>query len=214
MRSAIALGRKLVMFEVSLYRSLFRWVTRRPDVPVDAAAFAYFGAVAVVVWAFIIVSAIETAVFHVILPWEVVRLVVDIVSIWGLLWMLGYAASLNVYPHLVGDAGVRVRNSTGTDFTVPWDAIASVSVRERSRDRSKAVQVDHGGTGEKGVPGATVHVVMSSRTNVELRLRRPLVVPLHKGDETVTEVRFFADDARALANRVRAHLAQREQARR
>jgi hypothetical protein len=210
-RNVVALGRKLVKFELSLYRSLFRWVTRRPDVPAGAAAFAYFGAVAVVVWAFIIVSAVETVVFHVILPWEVVRLVVDIVSIWGLLWMFGYAASLNVYPHLVDDTGVRVRNSTGTDFTVPWDAIASVSVRERSRDRSKAVQVDHDETGDKG---DTVHVVMSSRTNVELRLRRPLVVPLPKGDETVTEVRFFADDARALANRVRAHLAEREKTRR
>jgi hypothetical protein len=210
-RNVVALGGKLVKFELSLYRSLFRWVTRRPDVPAGAAAFAYFGAVAVVVWAFIIVSAVETVVFHVILPWEVVRLVVDIVSIWGLLWMFGYAASLNVYPHLVGDTGVRVRNSTGTDFTVPWDAIASVSVRERSRDRSKAVQVDHDQTGDKG---DTVHVVMSSRTNVELRLRRPLVVPLHKGDETVTEVRFFADDARALANRVRTHLAEREKTRR
>ena len=211
MRNVVALGRQLVMFELSLYRSLFRWVTRRPDVPPDARAFAYFGAVAVVVWAFIIVSAVETVVFHVILPWEVVRLVVDIVSIWGLLWMFGYAASLNVYPHLVGDSGVRVRNGTGTDFTVPWDAIASVGVRERSRDRSRAVQVDHDETGDKG---DAVHVVMSSRTNVELRLRRPLVVPLHKGDETVTEVRFFADDARGLASRVRAHLAEREQTRR
>jgi hypothetical protein len=210
-RSAIALGRKVVRFELSLYRSLFRWVTRRPDVPADAAAFAYFGAVAVVVWAFIVVSAVETVVFHVILPWEVVRLVVDIVSIWGLLWMFGYAASLNVYPHLVGDAGVRVRHGTSTDFTVPWDAIASVSVRERSRDRSKAVQVDRDETGGKG---DTVHVVMSSRTNVELRLRRPLVVPLHQGDATVTEVRFFADDARALANRVRSRLTEREKSRR
>jgi Bacterial PH domain len=210
-RNAIALGRKLVRFELSLYRSLFRWVTRRPDVPVYAGAFAYFGAVAVVVWAFIIVSAVETVVFHVILPWEVVRLVVDIVSIWGLLWMFGYAASLNVYPHLVDDTGVRVRNGTSTDFTVPWEAIASVGARERSRDRSKAVQVDHDETGDKG---DTVHVVMSSRTNVELRLRHPLVVPLHTGDETVTEVRFFADDARALANRVRSRLAEREQARR
>ncbi len=208
MRNAIALARKLVMFELSLYRSLYRWVTRRPDVPTDTGAFAYVGAVSVVLWAFIIVSAVETVVFHLILPWEVVRLVVDIVSIWGLLWMIGFAASMHVYPHLVDDTGVRVRNSTGTDFTVPWDAIASVSVRERSRDRSKTVQVDHDEEGD------VLHVVMSSRSNVDLRLRRPLVVPLAKGDETVTEVRFFADDARALVNRVRAHLADHDQTRR
>jgi hypothetical protein len=207
-RNAVALVRKLVRLELSLYRSLYRWVTRRPDVPADAGAFAYVGAVSVLLWAFIIVSAVETVVFHLILPWEVVRLVVDILSIWGLLWMFGFAASMHVYPHLVDGTGVRVRNSTGTDITVPWDAIASVNVRERSRDRSKTVQVDHDAKGD------VLHVVMSSRSNVDLRLRRPLVVPLAKGDETVTEVRFFADDARALVNHVRARLADHEQTRR
>ena len=48
MKSAFALVRRVVTFELGLYRSLFRWVTRRPDVPSDAVAFAYIGAVAAI----------------------------------------------------------------------------------------------------------------------------------------------------------------------
>ena len=133
MRNVVALGRKLVMFELSLYRSLYRWVTRRPDVPADAGAFAYVGAVSVLLWAFIIVSAVETVVFHLILPWEVVRLVVDILSIWGLLWMLGMKGTLTVRPHLLDAEGIRVRHGMGAELTIPWDAVGAVRGRRRSR---------------------------------------------------------------------------------
>ena len=48
MKSVSSLVRRMVAFELGLYRSLFRWVTRRPDVPSDAVAFAYIGAVAAI----------------------------------------------------------------------------------------------------------------------------------------------------------------------
>ena len=59
MTAVLSLVRRAVAFEVNLYRSLFRWVTRRPDVPPGAAVFPYVGAVATLLWAFVIVSAIE-----------------------------------------------------------------------------------------------------------------------------------------------------------
>ena len=46
MTAVLGLVRRAVDFEVNLYRSLFRWVTRRPDVPPGAAAFPYVGAIA------------------------------------------------------------------------------------------------------------------------------------------------------------------------
>lgn len=200
MNQVLALVRRAVVFEISLYRSLFRWATRRYDVPPGAERYPYVGAVSVLLWAFIVVSAVELVVFHVILPWEVVRLVVDVVSLWGLAWMIGLAASFYVYPHLVTPDGLRVRHGSRTDLTVPWDDIAAIGVRERGRERSRALQVD------STDDGTVLNVVIASRTNVDVRLRRPLTVRLPRGEETVTEVRLLAEDARALVRRAREHL--------
>jgi hypothetical protein len=90
------------------------------------------------------VVAIELVAVHPLLPWEIIRLVADILGLWGLVWMLGLLASLSVHPHLVADAGLRVR---------------------------------HGA---------------------------------RRGTETVTTIRFCADDARGLAARVRERLAARQ----
>ena len=142
MKSVSPLVRRVVTFELGLYRSLFRWVTRRPDVPSDAVAFAYIGAVEAILWAFIFGSATEFVVLHLILPWETVRIIVDVLGIWGLAWMLGMMASFRVHPHLVTDSGLRVRHGAATDIALPWDDIADIRVRERSRDKSRAVQLD------------------------------------------------------------------------
>jgi hypothetical protein len=154
-----------------------------------------------VLWTFVVLSAIELVALHLLLPWEPVRIVVDVVSAWGLVWMLSFTASFSVRPHLAGDSGLRVRNGAGTDIAVPWDAVATVAVRSRSRDRSRAVQLDRDG------PETVLNVVVGSQTNVEVTLRRPLAVPLPHGTESVTGLRLFADDARGLVERARAHLA-------
>ena len=59
-RALYALVRKGVVFELRLYRSLFRWVTRRPDVKGDdTEAFGYAKAVTPVMWLWILASAVE-----------------------------------------------------------------------------------------------------------------------------------------------------------
>ena len=201
MKAALSLARRAVLFEVSLYRSLLRWVTRRPDVPPGAVPFAYVGAVSVLLWAFIIVSTVELVVVHLLLPWETVRLIADIIGIWGLLWMLGLAASLTVRPHAVAEEGLLVRYGTGTHFTVPWDAISKVTSRERSHDKSKTVQPDSDGS------DPVLMVVVASRTNVDITLSRPLTFPVRGTDEQVTVIRLYADDPRGLVQQVRAHVA-------
>ncbi|MGH3333612.1 MAG: hypothetical protein ACRDPJ_20120 [Nocardioidaceae bacterium] len=147
----------------------------------------------------------ELVVLHVILPWEAVRLIADILSLWGLAWMLGMKASFHVYPHLVGDSGLRVRHGAATDLSVPWDAIATIGAKERGRERSRALQLD------SDEQGTVLNVVIASRTNVDLTFRSPLVVPLRKGAEPVTELRLYADDARGLVRQVRERLAGREE---
>lgn len=199
----LALVVRFARLEIALYRCLLRWVLRRPVAPAGSTPYGYVGAVSLLLWAFITGSAVELVVLHVVIPWETVRLVVDVLSLWGLVWMLGYAASLYIHPHVVGPPGLRVRQGHDIDLLVPWDAVAGVTARERHRDRSAALQVD------RDDRGAVLSVVMDSRTNVEVTLSRPLTFLVEGADGAVTEVRLIADDPRALVAQLREQAADR-----
>ena len=200
MRRVGAIARRLLMAELRSYGALADWVLRRPDVPPGALGFRYVGAVLPVLWAFIVVSTLEVVIVHVVVPWPTVRLVLDVLGVWGVLWMLGLTASLTVKPHLLDDAGMRIRNGVATDVTVPWDAVAGATVRRRAREKSRPVQLDRDGD------TSVLNVVVASQTTVDVPLRRSLVVALPSGPETVTAIRLHADDAQGLVSAVRARL--------
>jgi hypothetical protein len=131
-----------------------------------------------------------------------ISLVVDVLSLWGLVWMFGFMAGFKVHPHLVTDAGLRIRTGTGHDIAVPWDAVEAVTIRERTLDKARTLHFDRDGE------GTILTVVVMSRTNVDVTLGRPLVVPLRTGPESVTAVRFYVDDARGLVSQVRQQRAK------
>lgn len=207
MNTVIASIPRVARFVLALFRSLFRWVTRRPDVPSDAVGFAYVGAVALLLWVIIVVSAVELVGVHLILPWAAVRMVADTLSLVVLVWILGQLASLSVYPHLATGSGLRIRNGAAIDITVPWDSIATIGVRERSCDGPRTLHVDRDEQGS-----GVLSVVMASRTNVDVTLRCPLVVPVGKGEEPVMALRLYADDARGLVSRAKERLATNDPA--
>ena len=91
---------------------------------------------------------------------------------------------------------------------MPWEAVASVGMRERSRDTSKALQVD------RTEQAVVLNVVMGSMTDVDIRLRRPLLVPVRGNEESVTEIRLYADEPRLLVAAAREHLAPATQPKR
>lgn len=78
------------------------------------------------------VLTLELVVVHLLLPWETVRLLADVLSIWGLLWMLGYLASVKVFPHLLAEDELRIRYGTTVDIAVPLEAIAEMTSQRRS----------------------------------------------------------------------------------
>lgn len=182
-----------VRWELAIYRNAFRWVTRRYDVPAGSTPYPYVGAVSVLLWAFIIGSSVELVAFHFIIPWEPVRLAADVLGIWGVLWMVGLSGSLHVHPHLVTDEGLRIRNGHNVDVLVPWDRIATVRRRERSREKSRALQVDE----VEGGPDVLC-VVVASRTEIELVLSRPIRYAVRGTEREIGEIRFLAEDPRAL----------------
>lgn len=195
----LALAKHAVVFEVRLYRSLFRWVVRRPELgePGDEPV-SYARTVTPVMWLWIAASAVEIPVVHLLIPWDGVRVALLVLGVWGLLWMVGLLASLSVYPHLFGTQTLHVRHGASHHLTVPWDAVASVTHTERSVDSS--VWTLQPRETQRGVD---LQVAVSGLVNVHAQLRAPTRVPTAKGELEISELSFFADDPREAVARAR-----------
>jgi hypothetical protein len=196
--------RRLVTAELRLYRTVGPWLLRRTDAPAGATPFSYAVVLRPVLWTFIGVSAVEVVAFHLLIPWPGVRLALDILGVWGLFWMVSLTASLSTRPHLLTDDGLRIRYGVGPEVTVPWEFVRSATERRRSREKSRAVQLD------RDPAGSVLNVVVSSQTTVDLALCRPLDVDLPAGRESVVAIRLHADDARGLVRAVRERIGRED----
>lgn len=191
-----------VRFEIGIWRSLFRWVLRRPAVPAGAEAFTYHRMVAPVFWLWIFGSAVEIVAVDLLLPWEAVRIVAAALGVWGLAWMVGMLGALTVHPHLVDDDGLRVRHGFGFRTVVPWSNVASVTGHSHDLPSSiRSVQI------EESERGDVLAVGVSGRTNLLVRLHEPMTMHTARGDHVVTAVRLWADEHRALVARARQAVA-------
>ncbi|MFC7550372.1 hypothetical protein [Plantactinospora sp. GCM10030261] len=192
----MTLVRRVIAYELGMWRSLFRWVLRRPAAEPGAETFSYTGVVAPMLWAFIVLSTVEIPILDLILKhtlgWPSLRKVAAALGAYGVLWMLGLWASMKVHPHVVGDTGIRIRGGVTVDLTLDWEAVTDVRHRYRSLPSSRTVQIEH----EDG--RAILSVGAGGQTSVDVVLREPTVIPLPKGpSEPVTEVRCYADDPHA-----------------
>lgn len=200
-----ALAKHAVVFELRLYRSLVRWAVRKPDRGgTDEEPFTYARTVTPVMWLWIFASAAEIPLVHLLVPWDGVRIGLLVVGIWGLVWMVGLLASLYVYPHLLGPTRLRVRYGASHSIGLPWDAVASVTHKQRDLDSSvwtlQPRETEHGRGLQVGVSG---------QVNVHAQLRQPTVVSTAKGEMEIVELSFFADDPRDLVAHARKILAPR-----
>ncbi|GAB3069742.1 hypothetical protein [Nocardioides zeae] len=198
--------RRLLASEAGGYRSIARWARRRPDVPTGAEPVGYSQISGPMMWLFVIGSAVEVVVVHVLLHrWPWVQWPVLVLGVWGLVFMLGLLAGVRTHPHLLTAHALRVRSGPVLDLGIPYAAIASVSTAERPLESS--AQVVGTDAPSDGGPGTWLGVAVSGGTNVQLRLVRPLTVPhpglRGTGDLEVVEVGLWADEPRVLARELR-----------
>lgn len=193
--------RRAVRFEAGTWRSLARWLTRRPDVPVGATPFGYHQLLVAPLAVFTGLSLLELVAVDLLVPWPWtwLRLVVLALGVWGFLVSAGMGAGAVVYPHLVTADGLRVRAGAGFDLHVPWEAVGGVRRGRRPHDAIRAARVDDG----------VLSVGGAGETTVAVTLTRPLTALLPGGPEPVTAVHLHADDAAGLVAAVRSRLAGR-----
>ncbi|WP_250004206.1 hypothetical protein [Actinoplanes sp. M2I2] len=197
----MSLLRRAAAAEAATWRNLALWVSRRPVDVHGGRAFGYLEVVKPILGIFLVLSVVEIPILDLIvkhvIPWGPARLIMLALSVWGLLWMLGFLGGLIRHPHLVVAEGLRIRMGPGLDVTVPWADIASITKRYRSMPSSRSVQVEDG----------ALHIVVGSQTSIDVRLRRPLVLDVPRATgEAVDEVRLYADDSDGLVRAARDHL--------
>lgn len=200
----LTLARAAFRFEWHIYVALARWVARRPDVPAGATARGYACMVTPVLCLWILGSAAETVAVHFIVPWEIARLGLDLLGIWGFLWMLGLLAGYRVYPHLVDDEGLQVRLGKRADVRVPWHQITGIVTVDRVLASSiRTFQP------LATAAGVDLQVGVSGRANVHLTLATPIAVEVKGESLGVVAVTFLADEPRELVGEVRQRIALR-----
>lgn len=155
-----ALVRLAVAEMTVIHMALFRW-GGPADVPANARAFAYHKHLTPMCATLLILSAIEIAVYHLLLGhWSrTATFVMFILSDVGFVYLVGLIKSFRFRPVLLTPEGVRVRAGFLIDQLVPLDAI---------------VAVEGGFTGEEVRDPETFNAALLAWPNIMLRLDRPL----------------------------------------
>ncbi|SBT43458.1 hypothetical protein [Micromonospora auratinigra] len=189
--------------EAAMWRSLYVWARRRPlPLAPGDEPFGYLGVVKPILGIFIGLSIVEIPVLDLIVthvvPWRPARWITLAVSVWGLLWMAGLYASMRIHPHVVGDAGLRVRSGAGIDIRIPWSDVQALRKRYRSLPHSRSVQITQ--EGDRRV----LHLAVGSQTSIDVLLRRPTTFDLPRGRSApIDELRLYADDPDGLLRSAR-----------
>lgn len=198
-------ARRLIANELGIWRSLFFMVARRvPGRRRGVQVFPYAREITPLMAAFIFVSLIELPIVGLLLPWATVRLIVLLLSFLTLLWMVGLLATVRVHPHLLDDAGLRVRHGATTDIRIPWEAIATVTARRGRIQTHGRIHVEHADD------EPILNVPVMKQTRVDIALRQPTPVKLSDGVEEVARIRLYVDNVNAFIAAVRERLAGSE----
>jgi hypothetical protein len=190
--------RRAARLAAGTWRSIARWIARRPAVPARAVPFPYHQQLVAPAVVIAVLSVIEVVAVDVLVPWPwpTLRVAVLVAGVWGAVLTVGMGVGSVVYPHLVAPTGLRVRAGAGLDLLVPWEDITDV----------RRVRRDHAGIRAARVDDGVLSVGVGNATTVAVTLKRPLTAGLPQGPVEVTAVHLHADDAAGLVSAVRARL--------
>lgn len=135
---------RLAAAEARTLTSLARWVARRPDVPAGAEAIGYSRGTLGIPAAMAVAASIELVAVHLLVPWPAVRLVLDLLGIYGLVIMLGWLAGRIVHPHLLTADELELRSGPHVYARVPLKAITAVRRERRLSPTTAAIEAENG----------------------------------------------------------------------
>jgi hypothetical protein len=193
--SRIAAG---VRSQAGLARALWWAVRGRTAVEAGEVALPYNGLDRAVVWTITAVGVLETVVVHVLVTWPPLRWSLLALSVYGLLGLLAFDATMRRHPHVVRRDELVLRSGHFRTALVPLDHLAGVRTHVSNAHR-KTVEFDDG-----------LAVSFMGGTNVELWFSPATEVGLDGGTIPVDRVSFAAVDPAAAVALLRARATSRE----
>lgn len=200
----LAAVQRAARIERLLYSSIWRAIRKRPAVAFGAKGFGFHKPVLTILFVLIALNALELFILDLVLQrWLPVRIIVDVLDAWGMVWMIGLLCAFLVRPHTVGDDGIHIRNGLDLDIHLDWENVRAVT-RSTSRVGTKTPRVAE-------VDGIRELALRSQgETNLMIDLAAPETITLpsfapEPDSERIERIRFWADDPKAFVKATREH---------
>ena len=189
--------RRVVVAEVDSLVSLTRVSLRRPPrIPVGAEGFPSRDGTLAIPIAFAVVTLVEVAVLHLVLPSPTLSAILTLISVYGLILLLGVIASRWDHPHYATSTSLVLRNGAHVVADIPY------------RDISYVVPVRDGSVVAPTIDDGIARLATMNGCNVAVRLAslHPMTLSGYRPgrEQSVHEIRFAADDAAELIRTLEA----------
>lgn len=169
-----------------------RWARGRADIPPGTTPLRYGRSATTFLWVITAVTAVETAIVELAVPWWWLRIALAVVGIGSLPLMAGMVADYRIRPHLLGDRTLLLRCGQAIEAEVPLSAIESIARTLGTAPR------------RPGIVGSTLELGVGT-TDIVIALRTPQVIGEDPDTaEMISHIRCSADDPAGLVTRVHA----------
>lgn len=181
-----------VVSELRAFQNLGLLLVGKRRVPAGARSFGYTRGTMTFPAVMIALSLVELIIVHILVPWQWLRIVLLILTIWGVLFILGFFAARIVHPHYLTDDALHLR----------WghQAVLTTSL---TNVLTAAPHANHAHT-QPHAEGDRLILTQFQSTNVLIRFAVPVeaAAPVAKkqrpSDFHASEVQLYVDDPEAL----------------
>lgn len=193
---------RVISLEPRLWVCLWQWLFHRRPLGPDEFSYRKRSIMGVLLIVAVLTAPGEILLWEIVIPWNWLRLVLLVLSLYALLWIFAFYASLVVLPHRLKPEMALLQFGALAEGKIPYAAIDSVEVDQR--------KAPDGREGLRLSPDkSAAYIGVGGKTDVTIQLREPLALAGLLGPTSpVTTVCVAADEperlARELGVRIRA----------
>lgn len=184
---------RVISLEPKLWAYLWQWIFRRRPPNPDAFAYRKRSIMGVLLIVAVLTAPGEILLWEILIPWNWPRLALLVLSLYALLWIFAFYASLSVLPHRLNSDFLRLHYGALAEGRIPYSSIDSVEVGQRKTpDGREGLRLSSDRT--------TAHIGVGGKTDVTIHLREPLALSGLLGPTSpVTTVCVAVDEPERLA---------------